>query len=38
MPNVILTPHIGETPRNWVDIAHFVSRKIINYINTGTTW
>lgn len=39
MSNVILTPHIGgSTEEAQVDIAHFVSQKIINYINTGTTY
>lgn len=39
LSNVILTPHIGaatlEAQRN---VAHFVSEKIIDYINTGNTY
>lgn len=39
LPNVILTPHIGgSTEEAQLDIGHYVSKKIINYINTGTTF
>ena len=39
LPNVILTPHIGgSTEEAQLDIGNYVSRKIINYINTGTTF
>jgi D-3-phosphoglycerate dehydrogenase len=38
MPNVILTPHIGGAPRSYRLILHILFRKIINYINTGTTY
>ncbi|MFK6999734.1 phosphoglycerate dehydrogenase [Flavobacterium oreochromis] len=37
--NVILTPHIGgSTEEAQHDIGHYVSGKIIQYINTGTTF
>ncbi|POR24010.1 3-phosphoglycerate dehydrogenase [Flavobacterium columnare] len=37
--NVILTPHIGgSTEEAQRDIGHYVSGKIIQYINTGTTF
>lgn len=37
--NVILTPHIGgSTEESQHDIGNYVSRKIIQYINTGTTF
>ena len=39
LPNVILTPHIGgSTEEAQLDIGHYVSKKIIYYINTGTTF
>jgi D-3-phosphoglycerate dehydrogenase / 2-oxoglutarate reductase len=39
MKNVILTPHIGgSTEEAQEDIGHYVANKIINYINTGTTY
>ncbi|MFK7048884.1 D-3-phosphoglycerate dehydrogenase [Flavobacterium columnare] len=37
--NVILTPHIGgSTEEAQHDIGNYVSQKIIQYINTGTTF
>ncbi|WP_136668463.1 phosphoglycerate dehydrogenase [Flavobacterium sp. H122] len=37
--NVILTPHIGgSTEEAQHDIGNYVSNKIIQYINTGTTY
>jgi D-3-phosphoglycerate dehydrogenase len=39
LPNVILTPHIGgNTEEAQLDIANFVTKKIIQYINTGSTF
>jgi D-3-phosphoglycerate dehydrogenase len=38
MPNTILTPHIGgSTMEAQENIGSFVPRKVIQYINTGTT-
>lgn len=39
LPNVILTPHIGAaTTQAQKNIGHFVSQKVIDYINTGDTY
>lgn len=39
LPNVILTPHIaGSTEEAQKNIAQFVSRKIIDFMNTGNTY
>lgn len=39
LPNVILTPHIaGSTEEAQKNIAEFVSRKIIDFINSGNTY
>lgn len=39
LPNVILTPHVGgSTEEAQLDIGNYVARKIIQYINTGTTF
>ena len=39
LPNVILTPHIGgSTEEAQLDIGNYVARKIIQYINTGSTF
>jgi len=39
LPNVILTPHIGgSTEEAQLDIGNYVSGKIIQYINTGSTY
>ncbi|MDE2196706.1 MAG: phosphoglycerate dehydrogenase [Gammaproteobacteria bacterium] len=38
LPNALLTPHIGgSTLEAQQDIGHFVSNRIIDYINTGST-
>lgn len=38
LPNVILTPHIGgSTEEAQIDIAKFVSTKLIDFINKGDT-
>ena len=38
IPNVILTPHVGgSTIEAQKDIADFVPKKILGYINSGTT-
>ncbi len=39
LPNVILTPHVGgSTEEAQLDIGHYVANKVIQYINTGTTY
>lgn len=39
LPNVILTPHIaGSTQEAQKNIARFVSNKIIDYINSGSSY
>ncbi len=39
LPNVILTPHVGgSTEEAQLDIGNYVARKIIQYINTGSTF
>lgn len=37
--NVILTPHVGgSTEEAQLDIGHFVAEKIIQYVNTGSSF
>lgn len=39
LPNVILTPHVGgSTEEAQLDIGNYVAKKIIQYINTGSTF
>jgi D-3-phosphoglycerate dehydrogenase len=39
LPNVLLTPHIGgSTEEAQYNIAEFVSNKLIEYVNTGSTF
>jgi D-3-phosphoglycerate dehydrogenase len=39
LPNVLLTPHIGgSTEEAQYNIAEFVSNKLIEYVNTGSTY
>lgn len=38
LPNVIMTPHVGgSTEEAQVDIGHFVSDKLLDYVTTGAT-
>jgi len=38
LPNVIMTPHVGgSTQEAQVDIGHFVSAKLMDYVATGNT-